>query len=263
MKAPTATLLAVGTAWLASAPDGLAQGGGTSGGGPPALFDTAEAVAPALQAYTDSLLRDDLWRRTDLSLRDRSIVTVAALVAGGHADALPPYLHRALDSGVKPAALGEAITHPAFYTGWPHPLSAASPAKGVFAQRGVATDQLVAAGDPLPGNEEAERERAAYVARNRDGVAPALRDYTNAVLFDDVWRRPGLSPRDRSLVTISALIAGGKAAQLVGHLNRGLDNGLTRAEVAATITHLAFYAGWPNAMSAAAVAREVFGKRPD
>lgn len=84
---------------------------------------------------------------------------------------------------------------------------------------------------------------------------PALRDYTNAVLFDDVWRRPGLSPRDRTLVTISALIAGGKATQLVGYLNKGLDNGLTRAEVAATITHLAFYAGWPNAMSAASVPR--------
>lgn len=130
------------------------------------------------------------------------------------------------------------------------------------AHRGIAADQLVAAGGPLPVNEEAERERAAYVARNLDSVAPAFRDYTNAVLFDDVWRRPGLAPRDRSLVTISALVAGGKAAQLTGHLNRGLDNGLTRAEVGAAITHLAFYAGWPNAMSAASVAKEVFAKRP-
>ena len=262
MKAPAATLLAIGTAWLASAPDAPAQGGGPSGGNAPALFDTAEAGAPALQAYTDRVLRNDLWRRADLSLRDRSLVTIAALVAGGHADALPSYLHRALDSGVTPAELGEVITHLAFYTGWPNAMSAASFAKGVFAQRGITAGQLAAAGGLLPVNEEAERERAAYVARNLDSVAPALRDYTNAVLFDDVWRRPGLSPRDRSLVTISALIAGGKAAQLAGHLNRGLDNGLTRAEVAATITHLAFYAGWPNAMSAASVAKEVFSKRP-
>ena len=262
MKAPAATLLAIGTAWLASAPDALAQGGGTFGGDPPAPFDTVGVAVPTLQAYTDSLLRDDLWRRTDLSLRDRSVVTIAALVAGGHADALPPYLHRALDSGVKPAELGEVVTHLAFYTGWPNAMSAASVMKDVFAQRGVTAGELAAAGGPLAVNEEAERERAAYVARNLDSVAPALRDYTNAVLFDDVWRRPGLSPRDRSLVTISALVAGGKAAQLVGHLNRGLDNGLTRAEVAAAITHLAFYAGWPNAMSAASVAKEVFSKRP-
>lgn len=175
---------------------------------------------------------------------------------------MPPYLHRALDNGVTPAELGEVITHLAFYTGWPNAMSAASVTKGVFAERGVAADQLVAAGGSLPVNEEAERERAAYVARNLDSVAPALRDYTNGVLFDDVWRRPGLSPRDRSLVTISALIADGKAAQLVGHLNRGLDNGLTQAEVAAVITHLAFYAGWPNAMSGASVAKGVFEKRP-
>lgn len=130
MKAPTATLLAIGTAWLASAPDGLAQGGGTPGGAP-APFHEVETVVPALQAYTDGLLRDDLWRRTDLSLRDRCIVTIAALVAGGHADALPSYLHRTLDSGVTPAELGEIVTHLAFYTGWPNAMSAASVTKGV------------------------------------------------------------------------------------------------------------------------------------
>ena len=93
-------------------------------------------------------------------------------------------------------------------------------------------------------------------------VAPALGDYTERVLFDEAWRRPGLAPRDRSLVTNGALIAGGKAAQLVGRLNRGLDNGLAKAGISAVITHLAFYAGWPNAMSAASVSKAVFEKRP-
>ena len=116
--------------------------------------------------------------------------------------------------------------------------------------------------DLLQVDGAAEKERAAYVARNLDGVAPALRDYTNHVLFDEVWRRPGLALRDRSLITISALIAGSKAAQLVGHLNRGLDNGLTKADISAVITHLAFYAGWPNATSAASVAKAVFETRP-
>ena len=187
---------------------------------------------------------------------------MAALIASGHTAFRPAELNRALDHGVKPAELSEIITHLAFYAGWPSAMSAAAVAKSVFAERGIGADQLASSPDLLKVDETAENERAAYVARNLDGVAPALRDYTNHVLFDDVWRRPGLAPRDRSLVTISALITGGKAAQLVGHLNRGLDNDLTRAEVAAAITHLAFYAGWPNAVSAASVARAVFEKRP-
>ena len=92
-------------------------------------------------------------------------------------------------------------------------------------------------------------------------VAPALADYTDEVLFADVWARPGLSPRDRSLVTIAALIATGQTAQLTGHMNRGLDNGLTQAQLSEVITHLAFYAGWPRAMSAIPVAKPVFEAR--
>lgn len=92
-------------------------------------------------------------------------------------------------------------------------------------------------------------------------VAPALADYTDDVLFGDVWERDDLSPRDRSLVTITALIAGGHVDQMAHHFNRALDNGLTRAELSGVITHLAFYAGWPRAMSAVTVADEVFKAR--
>lgn len=92
-------------------------------------------------------------------------------------------------------------------------------------------------------------------------VAPALADYTDEVLFADVWAKPDLAPRDRSLVTIAALIATGHTAQLTGHLNRGIDNGLTRAQLFEVITHLAFYAGWPRAMSAIPVAKSVFEAR--
>jgi len=74
--------------------------------------------------------------------------------------------------------------------------------------------------------------------------------------------RPNLTPRDRSLVTVSALIATGQMAQLGGHLSRAVDNGLTQTEAAEAITHLAFYAGWPNAFSALPIAKEVFEKRP-
>jgi 4-carboxymuconolactone decarboxylase len=91
--------------------------------------------------------------------------------------------------------------------------------------------------------------------------APKLAELTDRVLFGDVWARPDLSPRDRSLVTVSALIALNRPDQLRSHLARARDNGVTQAEVVETITHLAFYAGWPNAVTAIAVAREVFQKK--
>jgi 4-carboxymuconolactone decarboxylase len=89
--------------------------------------------------------------------------------------------------------------------------------------------------------------------------APKLADLTDDVLFADVWERPGLSPRDRSLITVAALVALGRDAQLIGHLRRALDNGLSRDQLAEAITHLAFYAGWPAAMSAVGVLASVTG----
>jgi 4-carboxymuconolactone decarboxylase len=83
---------------------------------------------------------------------------------------------------------------------------------------------------------------------------------TDDVLFGDVWARPGLSQRDRSLITVSALVALNRPDQLRGHLARARDNGATDAELVETITHLAFYAGWPNAVTAVGVARDVFAQ---
>jgi 4-carboxymuconolactone decarboxylase len=86
--------------------------------------------------------------------------------------------------------------------------------------------------------------------------------YTTDVLFRDLWLRPDLAPRDRSLVTVTALIASGQVAQMPYHLNRAMDNGLTREQAGEVLTHLAFYVGWPNVFSALPVAKEVFEKRP-
>ena len=93
-------------------------------------------------------------------------------------------------------------------------------------------------------------------------VAPALEKYSQEVILGDLWKRPGLSRRDRSIVTVSALIANGQTAQLTPHLNRAMDNGLTQTEASETITQLAFYVGWPNVFSAMPVAKDVFEKRP-
>jgi 4-carboxymuconolactone decarboxylase len=89
-------------------------------------------------------------------------------------------------------------------------------------------------------------------------VVPKLIDLTEKVLFGDVWERPGLSKRDRSLITVATLIALYRPEQLRGHIGRALANGVTKDEISEIITHLAFYSGWPTAVSAAAIAKAVF-----
>ena len=89
-------------------------------------------------------------------------------------------------------------------------------------------------------------------------IAPHLAEITDKVLFGDVWVNPALSPRDRSLVTISSLIALYRVNELPFHMTRALENGVTKDEIVETITHLAFYAGWPPAMTALQIARRVF-----
>lgn len=93
-------------------------------------------------------------------------------------------------------------------------------------------------------------------------IAPALDDFTRRVLYGEVWERPGLSKRDRSLITVAALIALGRHNELPTHLRFAIQNGLTRDELVEAITHLAFYAGWPSANTAVVVARDVFGLPP-
>jgi 4-carboxymuconolactone decarboxylase len=88
--------------------------------------------------------------------------------------------------------------------------------------------------------------------------APAFVGFTDDVLFGQVWTRPELSPRERSLITVAALTAGGSIEQLTFHLRFAKDNGATETELIEAITHLAFYTGWPKAMSAMAVAKQVF-----
>jgi 4-carboxymuconolactone decarboxylase len=90
--------------------------------------------------------------------------------------------------------------------------------------------------------------------------APKLVELTDRVLFDDVWERQELSRRDRSLITVAALIALNRPDQLRFHLGRAVENGVARQEIIEAITHLAFYAGWPNAMTAILIAKELFSK---
>ena len=259
MKILAATLVSLSLL----AATGLAEPIKTPQGTNPMLTQNGvRAVSPALERYAQDHLFGDLWKRPGLFARDRSIVTLAALIARNQANEMPFYLKLALDNGVKPREISEIITHLAFYSGWANAMTAVAAAKEVFTERGIGADQPPAASpSPLPLDEAGEADRAARVGQQFGTVAPGIVQYTTDVLFRDLWLRPDLAPRDRSLVTVSALIASGQVAQIPYHLNRATDNGLTQEQAGEVITHLAFYAGWPNAFSALPVAKDVFEKR--
>lgn len=230
----------------------------------PSILTMADvrSVSPALGHYTEGPLLDGLWKRPELSPRDRSVVTVAALIARIQTIEMPYHFALALDNGVKPAELSEIITHLAFYAGWANAMSAVAVAKDTFHARGIGIDQLPPAQDKLlPLNEEAEKQRAAQVSNNFGAVSPGLVQNTTDLLFRDLWLRPALAPRDRGLVTVSALIANGQTAQITYHLGRTMDNGLTQEQASEVLTHIAFYAGWPCAFSALPLVKDVFEKR--
>jgi 4-carboxymuconolactone decarboxylase len=224
--------------------------------------EQVRTVAPALNRYTQERVLGEVWKRPGLSGRDRSIVTLAVLITRNQTSELAYYVNRALDSGVKPSEISEIITHLAFYSGWGNAMSAVATTSTVFSQRGIKADQVALASPPLlPLNEPVERRRAETVEGQYGSVAPGVVHYTTVTLFHDLWLRPELTPRDRSLVTVSALVASGQVAQIGYHLNRAMDNGLTQAEASEVLTQLAFYAGWPNVFSALPVVKDVFEKR--
>jgi 4-carboxymuconolactone decarboxylase len=175
---------------------------------------------------------------------------------------LPFYVHVALDSAVKPAELSEIITHLAFYAGWGNAMAAALATADVFELHSIGVDQLPGAAPHLmPLDQASEDQRAAAVQANVGPASQSLVDDTGSILFRDLWLRPDLAPRDRSLVTVSALIANGQVMQITYHLDRAMNNGLTEAEASEVLAQSAYYAGWPNAMSAVPVFKEIFAKR--
>jgi 4-carboxymuconolactone decarboxylase len=135
-------------------------------------------------------------------------------------------------------------------------------ARNVFAQRHIDTASVPGEKvDFLPLDKEAENKRATMVESNFGKVSPGVVKYTTDALFLDLWLRPDLAPRDRSLVTVSALVTAGQVAQVPYHLNRAMDNGLTQEQASEVLTQLAFVAGWPNIFSALPVFKEMFAGR--
>jgi 4-carboxymuconolactone decarboxylase len=255
----TAAILALAATSLTHAQSGTAA---TRDATPHSAAGDVNAVSPALARYDQQRLLGEVWNRPGLSTRDRGLITVAALVARNHTVEMARYMNLALDNGVKPAELSELITHLAFYAGWGHAMAASAIAKDVYAARGIKAEQLPrAGGELLPLDEKAEAARAERVQADAGPVSPGLVQYTGDMLFKDLWLRPALAPRDRSLVTVTSLIANGQSAQMPFHLNKAMDNGLTKAEAGEVLSHLAFYVGWPNVFSAVPVAKQVFEQR--
>jgi 4-carboxymuconolactone decarboxylase len=216
-------------------------------------------LAPGLAMLTDDVLYGDVWARPELSPRDRSMVTVSVLIATGKTAQLSGHLGRALTNGVKPSEASALLAHLAIYCGWPSAVSALDVYDQVYKVRNVDTSSLRAVAPRLaaPASETA---RAKATSADLGTVAPKFVQLTNEVVFDDLWRRPDLSARDRSLVTIAALAAMGDDDQLDVYLRRGIESGLTRAQIAEALTHLAFYAGWPKATKALVAAAKTLGQ---
>jgi 4-carboxymuconolactone decarboxylase len=125
---------------------------------------------------------------------------------------------------------------------------------GGISTMAIAQSETPAASDTAPAQQQS-RAQQLY-----GDIAPKMAELTDEVLYGDIWERPGLSKRDRSLATVSALVAMNRPDQLRSHLAIAKRNGVTEEELIETITHLAFYSGWPNAVSAIAVAKDVFKK---
>jgi 4-carboxymuconolactone decarboxylase len=208
-----------------------------------------QRIAPGLATLTDDVLYGDVWRRPELSPRDRSLVTISVLIATGKTAQLAVHLGRALANGVKPTEASAVLAHLAIYCGWPSAVSSLEVYDSVYSARKVDTSSLGAMSPRLPAP-ASEAERARATGAELGIIAPKFVQLTNDVVFDDLWRRPDLSVRDRSLVTIAALAAMGDDDQLDVYLRRGIESGLTRVQIAEALTHLGFYAGWPRAAKA-------------
>ncbi len=218
-----------------------------------------QKVAPGLATLTDGVLFGDVWRRSELSPRDRSLVTISVLIATGKPAQLAGHLGRALDNGVQPSEASGLLAQLAIYCGWPSAVSALDVYEQVYTARKIDPLALRAVGPRLPAPATDTALSRALDDELR-AVAPKFVQLTNDVVFDDLWRRSDLTLRDRSLVTIAALAATGDDDELDLYVRRGLESGLTRGQITEALTHLAFYAGWVKATKAITAVTRTLGK---
>jgi 4-carboxymuconolactone decarboxylase len=219
----------------------------------------AHDVSPRFAEYTDKLVYGEVWSRPGLSMRDKCMLTCAVLIALNRAPFLQFHARRALDNGLTARELSEIVTQLAVYCGWPMASAAVAELAPVYAERGISSEDVAPLDiPPLAADPEMERRRKGVLDSSIGTVSPELARYSNDLLFGDLWLHPELAPRDRSLVTLGAIWAMGLQPLLDYQYSRALENGVTRDEIGDALVHCAFYIGWPRAMAAAMVARQVF-----
>ncbi len=211
------------------------------------------AGSPYLGELRNSVVYGEIWERPVLSKRDRSLITVAVLQALVR-DELRLHIPRGLDNGLTPEEISEIILHVTFYAGWPTGVQASLMAAEVFQERGLSLG-------PLPEAPSSPAETGGYTSGAYAAV-PRLGELRDSVLYGDVWERPLLSKRDRSLITVAVTQALYATDQVRTHIGRALDeNGVTPQELSEAILHVTFYAGWPAAVNAGRLAAEAFEAR--
>jgi len=209
------------------------------------------AGSPYLGELRNSLVYGEIWERPQLSKRDRSLITIAVLQALTREE-LAIHIPRGLDNGLTPEEISEIILHVTFYAGWPTGVQASLSAAAAFEERGVSLGELPRAPEGITASSLNE----AYAA------VPRLGELRNNLLYGDIWERPLLSKRDRSLITVAVNQALYVTDQLESHINRALDeNGVTPQELSEVILHVTFYAGWPAAVNAGRLAAAAFEAR--
>ena len=215
--------------------------------------DALGDFAPEFARYNDDILFGEVWSRNDiLSLHDRSIVTICALVGSGVlTDALKYHIQTAKQNGITRDEMVEIVTQLGFYAGWPKAWAVFPMAKAVYGNDAHGNSIEI---EPEPYPQDAGR-------KNLGDFAPEFARYNDDILFGEVWSRNNiLSLHDRSIVTVSTLVGAGIFTDaLKHHLAAAKANGVTKAEMVEIITQLGFYAGWPKAWAVFPMAKEVYG----
>ncbi|WP_158847932.1 carboxymuconolactone decarboxylase family protein [Saccharothrix deserti] len=234
------------------------------------VIESLSDVAPDLGRYVVEFAYGDVYARPGLDLRQRQLVTIGALAAQGDtAPQLRFHLDAALQVGLSPVEVVEALIHIVPFMGFPRALNAVNVAREVFADRGttfrppVQTDERDRYERGVQKLVEVDGQHGLDVIESLRDIAPDLGRYVVEFAFGDVYHRPWLTAPQRQLVTIGALTAfGDTAPQLRVHLGAALRVGLSRGQVVEALIHVVPYAGFPRVLNAVTVARDVFEELP-
>ena len=213
------------------------------------------AGSPYLRELRNSLVYGEIWERPYLSKRDRSLITIAVLQALAREE-LAIHIPRGLDNGLTPEEISEIILHVTFYAGWPTGVQASLTAAEAFEARGLTLADL-----PRAPALEAEVTTPGGLS-DAYAAVPRLGALRNSLLYGDVWERPLLSKRDRSLITVAVNQALYVTNELRLHIDRALDqNGVEPQELSEVVLHVTFYAGWPASVNAGRLLTAAFQAR--